>query len=127
MEYRYVNLTDHDIRITDGGTDIIIPPSGVIARIKSKERKLIGVHAGIKQYLLGGRQIEYLPAPSPGTIYIVSKVVLSALNGRRKDVYAPERIKRKNGQVISAKGLVQFERIKKQGMPIAGGAKHYDK
>ncbi|TLG77346.1 hypothetical protein [Culicoidibacter larvae] len=121
MEYRYINLTDHDIRIADGGTDVVIPPSGMIARIKSKERRLIGVHSGIKQYLLGGRQIEYLPAPVDGTIYIVSKVVLSALNGRRKDVYAPERIKRKGGRVVSASGLVQFERVKKQGMPISGG------
>ncbi|TLG71279.1 hypothetical protein [Culicoidibacter larvae] len=127
MEYRYINLTDHDIRIADGVTDVVIPPSGMIARIKSKERRLIGIDAGIKQYLLGGRQIEHLPAPAPGTIYIVSKVVLAALNGRRKDVYAPERVKRKDGQVISAQGLVRFERVKKQGMPIAGGEHYYDK
>lgn len=52
-----------------------------------------------------------LPEPKLDTIYIVSGMVLAALNGSRPDVYAPDigpdAIRNDKGHIIAVIGLVQ--------------------
>ena len=55
--------------------------------------------------------IEGLPAPAEDTIYIVSRLVLNALQAQaspRIDVFAPNTIRDEDGRIIGAKGLVQL-------------------
>jgi hypothetical protein len=85
-----VNLTPHAVvlRGTDG--DVVVPPSGTVARVATAP----GVDSGV---LAGGvpvftspsfGEVEGLGAPSPGTMYIVSGLVLARCVGRT-DVVGP--------------------------------------
>lgn len=117
----YVNLTDHIVRLMDEHGAVIreLEPSGDVARVEASDREVIDIEEQVKRYRIGKRAIVGLPKPKKGTIYIVSKVVLSALNGRRRDVFAPYKRIKVGRTVIGAGGLVQFKRAQK-GVPIEG-------
>jgi hypothetical protein len=51
-------------------------------------------------------EVEGLPAPQPGTIYIVSLVVLQALAGKRNDVVAPNTAPTPLGAVRDSQGRI---------------------
>jgi hypothetical protein len=100
------NITPHAIIIEGHGE---IAPSGTIARV-STERAPQPDIAGIRiiSQKFGG--VSGLPAPMPGTIFIVSSMVLSALNGARPDVFAPDTgadaVRDSDGKIVAVRGLV---------------------
>jgi hypothetical protein len=54
-------------------------------------------------------QVSGLPEAQPDTIYIVSGMVLAAMNGSRPDVVAPDTgpdAIRENGQIVAVRGFV---------------------
>jgi len=107
---RFTNLTPHEVVILDNKDNIIakIPPSGIIARVESKE-ELISVINGIPVYKVSYGNIQGLPEPEPNTVFIVSTLILAALKEKgleRKDVVAPNTNPTPNGAVRDGKGQI---------------------
>jgi hypothetical protein len=98
---KFVNLTPHEITIVRGDEKIVIPPSGLVARVRATEEK-VGEVDGIPVVVVNYGDVENLPAPEDGTIYLVSQIVLGAVRGR-SDVLAPNTGK---GAVRDAHGNV---------------------
>jgi len=108
-----VNLTPHAIRlIASCGTEIVIPPSGNVARVDS-ESTLVGelAHGGfrfpVSRTTYG--QVTGLPEPweFPGTTYVVSGKVLGQCP-ERSDVIGPDTgstAVRKDGQIWGVRGV----------------------
>lgn len=105
-----VNITPHAITIEGVGT---IDASGTIARVGTV-RTALGTRANVRIMLQAFGQIEGLPDPVDGMIYIVSGLVLDAVKrqttGRAGiDVFAPDTgpdAIRTNGQIVAVRGLV---------------------
>lgn len=117
MPINLVNMTPHQItiRISDG-TDVVIAPSGSVARVSSvagsvtKQSFEIGDFAVAESTVFG--EVEGLPPPSPGIAYIVSALVGAALKGTRVDVLMPgtgpsDGAIRENGQIKAVTRLVR--------------------
>lgn len=87
-----VNLTPHPIVLqTPGGERVTLPPSGTVARVSATPGELEAVD-GIPVPVAGRTifgAVEGLPAPQPGTFFVVSALVGSALKGSRDDVLCP--------------------------------------
>lgn len=101
----FVNLTPHAIKLNDG---TIFEPSGVIARVAADLQE-VGTINGVKLFRQTFGEVEGLPEQVPGTIYIVSALVLSAVD--RDDCVAPatsskETIRNEAGQIVSVPGFV---------------------
>lgn len=122
----FVNLTPHTIDIYTANywpsatppEDIVtaqdgtryalilsIPPQGNLARVTAKSipvEREFGFEVITNTY----GSVTGLPDPSPGVNYIVSGMVLDALQGARFDVYAPGPLLRdENGQPTGCVGL----------------------
>ena len=99
----FVNLTPH--QIDEQTTGLSIPSSG-IARIKMQSR-IIDTIDGVPlfhSYYVGN--LEGLPEPVEGTIYIVSALALNAVPADRTDVVAPgDAVRDSEGHVIGCKGF----------------------
>lgn len=104
----FINLTPHNIVLNDG---TIYPATGKIARIANSFTNFCN---GIAKVFYG--DIENLPEPKRGTMYIVSAMVLGAENAkprccRRKDLVAPATghpdCRRENGFIVSVPGFVR--------------------
>ena len=105
---KFVNLTPHDIKLNDG---TVYPATGKIARVANTFSNFCN---GIAKVFYG--EVENLPEPKRGTMYIVSAMVLSAENAkpksyRRKDLIAPATghpdCVRENGFIVSVPGFVR--------------------
>lgn len=107
-----INLTPHNIDILAEGETFTVPASGTIARVETREELTGTVPVGfvdmasgytvpvadfgtaevtvpVVRRTTGG--VTGLPGPVPGTIYIVSGVVLDEIpSGTRPDVFAPD-------------------------------------
>jgi len=102
---RFINLTPHDITVENLGT---FPATGEIARVEVK-KELAAEIAGVKAF----RQVTGLPVGVPdsvkGVVYIVSCMVLAALNGR-DDVVAPDTgetaIRNEKGHIIAVRNFI---------------------
>jgi len=104
---KFVNLTPHDISVEGLGT---IPASGTIARVTVAQRD-IGTRGGIRLRQSVKGLVEGIPAPQDGVTYIVSGMVLDALQGARiADVVAPDTgadaIRNEKGHIIAVRGFV---------------------
>lgn len=99
------NLTPHAVRIQTSAGVVEVPASGTIARVGTKRIPMPEVE-GIPVVKTEFGEVEGLPAPEAGTIFIVSALVLSRVS--RGDVFAPgELIRDAGGNVIACKGLSQ--------------------
>ena len=101
---KFVNATPHPIVLNDGR---VFEPSGVLPRvsqfISSFDSNLIATQS------FG--EIQGLPEPEAGVIYIVSAMVLSAAKDR-VDLVAPatnhqETIRNEKGHIVSVPGFVR--------------------
>ena len=110
---KIINLTPHPVNLQTETGVVEIPPSGIVARVEEKTEEVGKVkvgnsgHVPVIRKTLG--QVENLPEPREGTIYIVSLIVAQALEGTRSDVYViGESIRDKEGRVIGARSLAQL-------------------
>ena len=99
----YINLTPHPISLNDGR---VFAPSGTVARVTTSFTDIIG---DICEVCYG--EVENLPGPQQGIIYIVSAMVLSACKDRQ-DVVAPatghpETIRNEKGHIVSVPCFVR--------------------
>jgi len=103
---RFVNLTPHALTVEGLGT---IPASGEVARVVVNQTN-VGTVGGVRLRAQLKGAVTGLPPASEGTIYIVSGMVLDALNGtRRADVVAPDTgadAVRQNGQIVAVRGFI---------------------
>lgn len=104
---KIVNLTPHEIVITDGPT---FQPSGKVARVSVQQvddGDINGVP--VKKQTFG--DIVDLPDPADGTVYIVSALVLSAAKAAgRTDCVAPDTanaVRDDHGHIVSVPGFVR--------------------
>ena len=121
----FINCTPHALtwlvwipEAESWGNPTTLPASGNVARVAT-------VREGVEGFLVqenpehGNRvvrvvrqttgEVTGLPSPVPGTIYIVSGMVLEALGGSRQDVVAPDTgadAVRENGQIVAVRGFV---------------------
>lgn len=101
----YINCTPHAIILNDGTS---FEPSGKIARVSVEFTDFDENHVCEQKY---GDVID-LPEPKNDNVYIVSALVLSALNGVRRDVVAPATghkscVRNDKGQILSVPGFVK--------------------
>jgi hypothetical protein len=102
---KIVNLTPHAIVLNDGTR---FESSGTIARVQASFSEFDS--DGVCQQVFG--EVQDLPGPEEGTMYVVSGLVLSALGGARTDVVAPATghpkvVRNDKGQIVSVPGFVQ--------------------
>lgn len=93
-----INLTPHPIALNDGR---VFNPSGDVARVSVSFAEPDG---DVSEQVFG--EVYYLPEPMPGLVYIVSALVLGALNGSRPDVVAPatghpDTVRNEKGHIVS--------------------------
>ena len=99
----YINCTPHSIVLNDGRT---FDPSGSVARVSSSFTNVVN---DVCSVVYG--EVEGLPAPKEGTMYIVSAMVLSA-NSTRTDLVAPasghpDTIRNEKGHIVSVPCFVK--------------------
>lgn len=83
---RIINLTRHVVVMeTPKGRVLKVPPSGFVARVEM-EYAPIGDVEGVDLMEASFIRIEGIPPKKSGKIYVVSLIVLLALNGQRDDV-----------------------------------------
>jgi hypothetical protein len=118
-----INLTPHDITVVapdapevmsrqDAKTrGITYSASGTIARVKSTHTSddIPGFHHTVVQTIYG--EIEGLPEPKRGTIYIIATLVLNALKSKgmlrgdvvSPDTFPPSRVEDSEGNIVAVK------------------------
>lgn len=107
-----INMTPHALNVHGvNGEVTTIAPSGAVARVNTA-REQVGVMsvngAEVAVFATTFGEVEGLPDPEPGKVFIVSALVLSALNGARADVVAPGELVRDNeGRVIGCRGFTR--------------------
>lgn len=114
---KIINLTTHEVTISNGLASITFPPSGDVARVDSRaERTTIpyhvaeGITLGIPVIYSQDPKVNGLPPIQAGIFYIVSNYVAQTL--RRADLLAPNTDnsaeRDEKGQVISVKMFQQY-------------------
>ena len=106
-----INLTTHTINVFLEEKEITFPSQG-LARVKTEEKE-VGKINGIPVVKTVYTDVEGLPGPEEGTVYLVSTLVLQALkaNGiNRNDCLAPNTglsgaIRDEQGRIIGVKGF----------------------
>src|SRR5690606_25377330 len=107
---RLVNLTPHEIRLLTQQPEglFFIPPSRQVARVAVRREDAGYIDAGGVPIPLARTrygEIEGLPDPQPGTLYIVSSLVAAAARDR-DDLLVPDDLVRDDeGRIIGARGL----------------------
>lgn len=101
----FINCTPHDLSIVDGeGVVRVIPRSGVVARVSSSEIT-VDVIDGINVTVTTFGDPVDVPDPAPGTYFIVSRMVASALPERRDLLIPGPLVRDANGVVVGARGF----------------------
>jgi len=106
---KVVNLTPHDVVVRLTGRDVVFPRSGQQARVAVTQTEVAVIDSiPVVRNVYG--EVQGLPAPERGTIYIVSAQVLERAGGRH-DVFAPDTspagvVRDAEGRIIAVKRLV---------------------
>ena len=104
------NLTPHSLTIVGANGTLVVPPSGIVARLAVTRTELSpvivdGVLLPVSLPVMG--EVKDLPVAEAGVIFVVSALVAGAVN--RSDVASPgELIRDAAGNVIGAKGLCAY-------------------
>ena len=103
------NLTPHEISFVDSNDSVIqrIPSSGRVARCLV-QRENIGSIGGMPLNKTVFGEVDGLPEPKEGHIYIVSSLVAQACP-ERDDLYIPdETIRDRDGKIIGCRALTKI-------------------
>ena len=103
----FINLTPHAVNVVGLG---VIEPSGIVARVSVSHRDM-GTRGGVRLRQSVKGMVEGVPAPKKDCTYIVSGMVLEALNGSRlADVAAPDTgadaVRNDKGHIVAVHGFV---------------------
>lgn len=110
MNTNIINLTPHDITIVDedGSIRLVIPASGTLARCKATTVSLGTITVGdvvIPVTATEMGEVEGLPQPQEGTIFVVSLAVAKAVPSRWDVVVPSESVRDSAGRIIGCKSL----------------------
>lgn len=97
-----INLTPH--AITETMTNTTFAPSGTVARVSS-ESICAGNINNIPVFITKFGDVQDLPAPQEGTIYIVSLLVKQASPDRRDLVSPGTLVRDDKGNPVGCKGF----------------------
>lgn len=103
----FINLTPHPINIHNADGDLVttVAPSGTVARV-SQSDTVVDTVDGVDILAVTYGDLDGLPDPVDGTMYIVSGMVRAATD--RADVLSPGPLIRNDaGQPIGCRGLVR--------------------
>jgi hypothetical protein len=107
-EAMVVNLTLHALMLRrQDGEMMTLPPGESVARVASTD-EVVGTVGGLAVHRMRfGGQVEGVPDPRPGVVYVASLLAAQAAQAQsRHDVYAPgPAIRDAEGRVIGADGL----------------------
>jgi len=84
-----INLTPHDVKLLCDGKEHVFLKSGTIARVSSKSEFSHSVN-GLPVHKTIYGEVENLPEPQEGVIYIVALLVAQVLAGTRTDIICPD-------------------------------------
>ena len=107
---RLVNCTPHPIDLVTEGGVVTVPPSGIVVRVAEvpHPRGSITVE-GVAIPLVEKRfgQLEGLPEPQEGVLYILSALAATAAwaQGRRDVVTVGDPVRVAEGRVVGARAL----------------------
>lgn len=103
-EITVMNLTPHTVNIVTESGIIDYPASGRIARVSARTQ-VIGKLGNIPITRTVYGEVEGLPEPEEGVIYIVSSLVAQRVP-ERTDVFVPsESVRDDQGRIIGCKSL----------------------
>ena len=105
---KIVNLTPHSINLLVDDKEIIIPPSGTIARAATQRKqigaiKIDGVDVPVNKTVFG--DVVGLPDPKPDTIFVVSMLVAQAVPHREDVFIVDDTVRDDEGRIVGAKAL----------------------
>jgi len=107
---KFKNFTPHHVVVFANDEVILkVPPEGTPVRVKEglePRQPIDGIPVVSKTY----SGVEGLPAPEDGVMLIVSVLVLSALQGARPDVVAPDTgpnsaVRDEKGRILGVRGF----------------------
>ena len=106
---KIVNLTPHSITFFDaaGNAVLTVEPSGQIARC-SVAREKIGDINGIPVNKSKFGEVENLPEPEEGTIYVVSALTAQAVPDRPDVFIVDDAVRDEQGRIIGARALAHI-------------------
>lgn len=109
---KIMNLTPHALTIISGENNmqkLVVEPSGIVARVAAHTENIgnittdDGFTIPLTTTVFG--QVEGLPAPEEGVVYVVSSLVAGRVPDR-KDVFIPnESIRDDKGRIIGCLSL----------------------
>lgn len=100
---KLVNLTPHEI--CEATTGKKFPASGMVARV-SAQYSPAGELDDIPLFSARFGEVEGLPEPQEGVVFIVSSMVLETMRERRGDIVAPgDLVRDQNGNPIGCRGF----------------------
>jgi hypothetical protein len=99
----FINLTPHAINEMATGTTFA--PSGTVARV-NQTLTPAGDVAGVPTFRRDFGEVVDLPAPQPGTVYIVSALVADACPDRGDLVSPGELVRNDAGQPVGCRGFI---------------------
>ena len=108
MEVKVVNMTPHDIVFVNGDQQVVIKASGMLARVSTEtirtgEVNVNGMAIPLTETRFG--EVEGLPAPEDGTVFVVSSLVAQRCKNRN-DVFIPnESVRDDKGRIIGCRSL----------------------
>lgn len=108
---KIVSVLPHEITVRLNGRDVVIPPSGQLARVATSTREIATVDGiPIVATLFG--EIVGLPEPQPGVLYLGSTLLAqAAAREGRTDVVSPDTgptAIRENGRPVAVIRLQTF-------------------
>jgi len=103
-----INVTPHTLTIRTDDGDIVLEPSGTVARVETSTSSTDSIN-GIPVVRTIFGTVTGIPDYKDNTVYIASSLVVS--HTKRADVFAPDTGKsaiRENGQIVAVTGLQKF-------------------
>ena len=108
---KIVNCTPHDVNLITENGSITFPRSGIIPRLTEQQQKINSVTVnGIEIDIMkkSFSEIEGLPEPQDGTIYIVSALVAGAAKDRDDLVIPNDTVRDEEGRIVGCKNLAKI-------------------
>lgn len=111
MSTTLVNLTPHAVTLVDSEGTVLaqFAPVAPAARCAVTSQQVAsvevaGVQVPVYSSVMG--EVQDLPAPEHGVLYIVSRIVAEACKGTRSDLLVPDKTVRNNdGQIVGCAGF----------------------
>ena len=105
----FKNLTPHTINVVDasGASMLTLPASGSVARCRATATETERVD-GVPVFKTVDGEVEGLPEPQNGVLYVVSALVREAVKATRTDVVSPaEFVRDAEGKILGCKGFTR--------------------